>query len=917
MPSTSNTNGNKKSGGGGGKPKRKPVGKNKSPSDEPGRKREDSEAEDVDANCQVCMNKMTVFSIGQCNHPICLVCSTRMRVLCQKNECAICRQDMPMVIFTLTKQKFEDIKDNIYPMDRKYKICFETEEIQNIYTELLSHKNPLCPEETFQSFKLLDKHMRRNHELYYCELCVTNLRLYSHERKLYTRKQLVEHRRKGDPDDTSMKGHPLCEFCDTRFFDDEELFKHLRQQHYFCHFCDADGVQYFFNDYPDLRQHFIKDHFPCLDPECEKEKWIVFRTEIDLKGHMLDRHHSDMSKAASREARKVELEFNYNNYNSNRRDRERGGGRDRREERREERGQEEFYDQLDGPVRESGETVPDMFTDFPSLSGRQVVGPGGASAQSWTSRSGAAPSREEEFPSLPGAPPVKQQPRSAGVKARTDRAPAKPVKSRQLEDFPTLPGSATPLAPRPTSAETFVKKKNIPSKEPPRPSQTEKVEDFPSLPLSSKPLVTSASARTTTKKQTVIKQSPVPLQKAPNSKKAQKKPERYSDEEEDYPSLATTSIQLNNFTSRKTVQSSGQDLAYSSSQISSNIKTVDKSFLESQSSSSNAAKPVVKVKMNSTMDFPDLGRPQQALDLSVGKKNPGKKQNKKKGNDNNNGSNSERDAGKTSLNAICEFLHDGGGNGEPRKQEAVARPGPAPSPGVRPLSGKGSGEDVARPSRLHQNNNQVQQPPANTVKPLPHQTEDFPTLGKASKKIGRNFVSVEEKKLMSAPSMWNKKPPQKENVAQPLQAPQKTRKMPPGFGNRNKKAKYSSPADFQERNFALITTITDLLGAKSLEFKTFKEISGKFRNGQIGSSAYFTQCKELIEEGKFSKIFPELLSLLPDIEKQQELFRLYQLEPWSDESSLTECDQCWQICLNKDGQTHAEAHNVDNDFPEL
>ena len=100
MPSNSNNNGNKKSGAGDGKPKRKNVGKSKGPSEEMGRKREESEGDDGEGLCQVCMNKMTVFSVGQCNHAICFVCSTRMRVLCQKNECAICRQDMPMVYLT-------------------------------------------------------------------------------------------------------------------------------------------------------------------------------------------------------------------------------------------------------------------------------------------------------------------------------------------------------------------------------------------------------------------------------------------------------------------------------------------------------------------------------------------------------------------------------------------------------------------------------------------------------------------------------------------------------------------------------------------------------------------------------------------------------------------------------------------------
>ena len=115
----------------------------------------------------------------------------------------------------------------------------------------------------------------------------------------------------------------------------------------------------------------------------------------------------------------------------------------------------------------------------------------------------------------------------------------------------------------------------------------------------------------------------------------------------------------------------------------------------------------------------------------------------------------------------------------------------------------------------------------------------------------------------------------------------------------------------------MITSITELLGGKSLEFKMFKEISGKFRSGQIGSAAYFSQCKELIEESKISQIFPELLSLLPDIEKQQELYRLQEKEPWSKGNSLAECPKCSQISLKRDADRHMEAHSVEDDFPEL
>ena len=57
--------------------------------------------------------------------------------------------------------------------------------------------------------------------------------------------------------------HTVLKVCRRLFFksvfrwiDKDELYKHLRKDHYFCHFCDADGMQFFYSEYTDLRQHF-------------------------------------------------------------------------------------------------------------------------------------------------------------------------------------------------------------------------------------------------------------------------------------------------------------------------------------------------------------------------------------------------------------------------------------------------------------------------------------------------------------------------------------------------------------------------------------------------------------------------------------------------------------------------------------
>lgn len=62
-------------------------------------KRDRLYSEVSDEHCPVCLNRMKIYAVGMCNHPVCSECSTRMRILCAQNECPICRQDMPKVIY--------------------------------------------------------------------------------------------------------------------------------------------------------------------------------------------------------------------------------------------------------------------------------------------------------------------------------------------------------------------------------------------------------------------------------------------------------------------------------------------------------------------------------------------------------------------------------------------------------------------------------------------------------------------------------------------------------------------------------------------------------------------------------------------------------------------------------------------------
>ena len=306
------------------------------------------------SSCQLCMSSIEVFSVGECNHPICHVCSTKMRVICQQKECALCRTHLNKVVFTKNMSVFSEVENNPYQMDRKSQICFENKEIKAQYMALLAHRCPICEGENifniFPTFSQLERHVRREHQRHYCELCHENLQLFSSERRIYTRQELVSHRR---------KDHPECSFCKERFFDRDGLFSHCRREHFSCHVCDKNGGQNIFKDYSALRKHFSKEHHLCRDPACEEQKFVVFENEIDLRAHQVTEH---------RASRNIPLDFT-------------GQAKSRTRDKTKKMG-----------------NVPDLEKDFPQIQGAdnsRVF-----TLTSWSKKINHPTTAEEEFPSL-------------------------------------------------------------------------------------------------------------------------------------------------------------------------------------------------------------------------------------------------------------------------------------------------------------------------------------------------------------------------------------------------------------------------------------------------------------------------------------------------------------------------------------
>jgi len=65
-----------------------------------------SKKNNAQEECIVCFKTIKIISVGECDHPVCYECSTRMRVLLSVKECPICRKEMSQVIICLISENW-------------------------------------------------------------------------------------------------------------------------------------------------------------------------------------------------------------------------------------------------------------------------------------------------------------------------------------------------------------------------------------------------------------------------------------------------------------------------------------------------------------------------------------------------------------------------------------------------------------------------------------------------------------------------------------------------------------------------------------------------------------------------------------------------------------------------------------------
>lgn len=282
-----------------------------------------SPVDDV-AVCWICAEPVKYYSLPECNHRICHVCSLRLRALYKKMDCTFCKEPQPVVIFTESADMpFSSFTpESIEFKDAKLNIYFETQEMME-ETLLLLRFN--CPDPTCDyigsSWSNLKLHVRATHGKLMCDLCIRSKKVFAHEHVLYPPNHLSVHLPSSShrpprnlPKEKDVEGgvHPLCEFCRECFFGSDELYAHMRERHEECFLCKRNEVKdQYFLDYESLERHFNTAHFPCNQPSCQAQKFVVFNSAIDLKAHTVEQHGGEMSTRDKRDLLRVQADFEF------------------------------------------------------------------------------------------------------------------------------------------------------------------------------------------------------------------------------------------------------------------------------------------------------------------------------------------------------------------------------------------------------------------------------------------------------------------------------------------------------------------------------------------------------------------------------------------------------------------------------
>ncbi|KAH7405392.1 hypothetical protein KP509_15G068600 [Ceratopteris richardii] len=177
-------------------------------------------------------------------------------------------------------------------------------------------KHSLRKGNVFESLDRLKDHLQDVHSVEMCSLCLEGRKVFIFEQKLYNKEQLQRHLAEGDgigEERGGFNGHPLCNFCQRRFYGDNELYQHMSVDHFLCHICKRlhPGQYDYFHNYDDLEVHFRLEHSLCEHSDCLAKKFVVFTSEEELKRHNVLTHGGNMPRSKRNMYLQIPTSFQY------------------------------------------------------------------------------------------------------------------------------------------------------------------------------------------------------------------------------------------------------------------------------------------------------------------------------------------------------------------------------------------------------------------------------------------------------------------------------------------------------------------------------------------------------------------------------------------------------------------------------
>ncbi|XP_027179142.1 E3 ubiquitin-protein ligase ZNF598 [Coffea eugenioides] len=318
----------------------------------------------MDDSCAVCAESLEWVAYGACGHKdVCSTCVVRLRFICHDRRCCICKTTSDFIFVTKALGDYTRMISDFSafpsePKEGRLGSFWYHEDTQAFFDDVDHYKmiKAMCRlscsvcdakmldelpnndasrrRPRFRSIEQLKGHLFHQHRLVMCSLCLEGRKVFICEQKLYTRAQLDQHISTGDSEVDGSEserggfmGHPMCEFCRTPFYGDNELYSHMSTEHYTCHICQRQhpGQYEYYKNYDDLEIHFRRDHFLCEDEACLAKKFIVFQSEAELKRHNTLEHGGRMSRSKRNAALQLPTSFRYRR--SNEQENRRGRGR--------------------------------------------------------------------------------------------------------------------------------------------------------------------------------------------------------------------------------------------------------------------------------------------------------------------------------------------------------------------------------------------------------------------------------------------------------------------------------------------------------------------------------------------------------------------------------------------------------------